>query len=185
MRYERSLGFFLLFALTACRGPGEASPTAASPELPAEVPVAAERIVESPGKPTPPIGIRYELLGRPQVGQPLSIRITTRSSAVANAVATQVQGDEGLHVSEASANFAVATMSVDEPVVNTLSVTPLREGIHYLSVVVQGEIDGVVQADTVRIPIRIGDAQPVRKPVGTPATDETGEAIISLPADQN
>ena len=177
----------ILIGLSGC---GEANVPSgqlqsASPELPSEAPKTGELRAESPGKPTAPIGVRYEILGRPAIGQPLEIRITTHSNAVVNALTTQVRGDEGLFVSPTNANFAVAQMRFEEPVARTLTVTPLREGAHQLTVLVQGEIGGVVQSAQISIPVRVGDVQPAPKPTGTLSTDESGEAIISLPAQQN
>jgi len=173
-----------LLGLSACGGAGAPVEQAAAPELPAEVPLVTERL-GSPGKTASPIGVRYELLGKPAVGQPLEIRITTQSNVLVNALTTQVSGDEGLHVSPANANFALAQMRFDEPVMRTLTVTPLREGSFQLSVLVRGEIDGAIQANHVTIPIQVGDVQQEPKTMGTVTTDESGEAIISLPAQQN
>ena len=102
-----------------------------------------------------------------------------------NSLTTQISGDEGLFVSEANASFALAQMRFDEPVARTLTITPLREGAHQLSVLVRGEIGGVVQSNHVSIPIQVGEVQLEPKTMGTMTTDDAGEAIISLPAEQN
>jgi len=188
MRHKISLGLLTgLMSLSGCNGVdvGAPAPQAATPELPSEAPLAAQPNTASPGKTLAPIGVSYEILGKPAVGQPLEIRITTQSNVVVNALTTQVRGDEGLYVSPANVNFAVAQMRYEEPVMRTLTVTPLREGTHQLSIIVQGEIDGVLQANHVTIPIQVGDVQEQPKPMGTVTTDESGEAIISLPAEQN
>lgn len=186
MRQTISFGLLAgLIGLSGCGDAGAPVQPTATPELPTEAPVVAEQDLGSPGKPMSPIGVRYEILGKPAVGQPLEIRITTHSNLVVNSLTTQVRGDEGLYVSPANANFAVAQMRFDEPVSRALTVTPLREGSFQLSVLVQGQIDGVLQANHVTIPIQVGDVQEQLKPMGTMTTDESGEAIISLPAEQN
>ncbi len=183
-----SFFFGLAVALTAmcgCRELNVASEPGTTPELPSEAPLVADAPGDSPGKPSPPIGIRYELLGDPAVGQPLEIRITARSNVSVLSLTTRISGDEGLYVAPASSNFAVPQMLVDEPAIRTLTVTPLREGLLQLAVRVQGEIDGRIQANNVTIPIQVGVVQESREPMGTRTTDETGEAIISLPAQEN
>lgn len=176
----------VFIGLSGCGDAGPPARQAATPELPSETPRVTERVVESPGKTSAPIDVDYEILGKPAVGQPLEIRITTRSNVAVNALTTQVRGDEGLFVSAANASFGLAQMRFDEPVARTLTITPLREGSHRLSVLVQGEIGGVVQSNHVSIPIQVGETQPEPKTtMGTITTDEAGEAIISLPAEQN
>ena len=185
---KRILFFGLAVVLSAVYGCDEldvASDPGTTPELPSEAPRVADAPGDSPGKPSPPIGIRYELLGDPAVGQPLEIRITARSNVSVLSLTTRVSGDDGLYVAPASSNFAVPRMLVDEPAIRTLTVTPLREGLLQLAVRVQGEIDGRIQANNVTIPIQVGVVQESREPMGTLTTDETGEAIISLPAQQD
>ncbi len=185
---KRILFFGLAVVLSAVYGCGElddASDPGTTPELPSEAPLVTTVPGDSPGKPSPPIGIRYELLGDPAVGHPLEIRITARSNVSVLSLTTRVSGGEGLYVAPASSNFAVPQMLVDEPAIRLLTVTPLREGLLQLAVRVQGEINGRIQANNVTIPIQVGVVQEPRQPMGTLTIDETGEAIISLPAEEN
>jgi hypothetical protein len=177
-----------LLLISACREPSAPSPAGeqiGSPEWPAETPRVRETGADAPGKPTPPIGIRYEVLGEPRVGQPLEIRITSRSQIALSGLGMRVQGDERLSVSPASSHFRVAQMAVDEPLIRTVTVTPLAEGLLHLDVLLQGEIDGRMQANQVRIPIRVGSGQRTPEVPGTLKSDEAGEAIISMPAQEN
>jgi len=169
----------IVLSISACQGSSERNAVATTFALPTEAPS------ESQGKPTSPIGIHYELLGEPQLGQPLEIRITSRSNVIVAGLEVQVRGDEQLVVSAVSQSFAVEPVEANEPMIRTVTVTPLQEGLHYLSVTVQGVINGQTQADSVTIPIRVGDVEHRTEPMGTLVTDDAGEVIISLPARDN
>ncbi|MGI9259351.1 MAG: hypothetical protein ACR2QQ_10975 [Gammaproteobacteria bacterium] len=148
-------------------------------------PVAAQEPAATRSKPASPIGLGYELLGDPLIGQALEIRITSRSSLPMSNLMIDVRGDQELMLSAESQQFFSAQVEADEPTLHVVTVTPLYEGLHYLSVTAQAMIDGQVQADYVTISIRVGDAEHQSEPMGTLETDDTGEAIISLPAEGN
>lgn len=146
---------------------------------------AAHETAGTRNKPTSPISLGYELLSEPRIGQALEIRITSRSSLPMSNLTIDVRGDQELMLSAESQQFFNAQVEADQPMLHVVTVTPLYEGLHYLSVTAQATIDGQVQADYVTISIRVGDAQRQSEPMGTFETDEAGEAIISLPAEDN
>ena len=97
----------------------------------------------------------------------------------------QVRGDEGLWVLPSTANFRLAQVAAGEPITRTVTVTPLAEGSHRLSVSAQGEINGLLQANNVTIRIQMGGAKRSPESVGTLRTDGEAEAIISLPLQES
>lgn len=90
-----------------------------------------------------------------------------------------VRGDEGLWVLPSTANFTQAQVTVGEQITRTATVTPLAEGSHRLSVSVQGEIDGLLQANNVTIRIEVGGATMSPEPTGTLRAVGEVEAINS------
>ena len=136
-------------------------------------------------KPDSPLGVQYEIIGEPIVGQPLDIRITIQSNATVNKLVMQLLNDRGLFVLPEDMSFSVDQMNLNEPIVRTVTITPLGEGLHELSILVQGNIRGMAQANHVAIPIKIGNIRQRLNPMGTITTDETGASIISMHADQN
>ena len=184
----RCLGLAVLaLPASACRDESTASVDGErliTPELPSEAPLAAGAAGDSPGKPMPPLGIRYQVLGEPQVGQPLQIRITSQAQIALSNLGVEFRGDERLYVAPSTASIRVARMQVDEPIVRTVTVTPMAEGLLRLSVLLQGEVDGRVQARSVTIPIQVGAIAEAPPVPGTLGVDADGEPIISLPAQE-
>ena len=157
----------------------------ATPELAAEVPVVVSRPSEPSASPNSPIGLRYEVMGEPTIGAPLEIQITSQSQVVIRAMSFRVRGDTGLSVSGPTADLSVAEVAAGEPITRTVTVTPLVGGSHRLSVTVQGEINGVLQANNVTIRIQAGGVKQPLEPAGSVKTDEAGEAVISLPLQES
>jgi len=188
-RYRRDAPVAILlavFALSACQmsdTPQQAAGLVTTPE--AEISEVASRSSERFQDVSSPIGLRYEILGEPRVGEPLQIRITSQSQVVVSEMVLQVRGDEGLWVLPSTANFTQAQVAVGEPIIRMATVTPLAEGSHRLSVSVQGVIDGLLQANNVTIRIEVGGAKQPLESAGTLSIDEEGEAIISLPLQES
>jgi len=175
------LGLFI-FGCQDSRTVPSSTELAATPELPSEAPGAEP--VSALGKPIPPIDISYEMLGEPQVGQPLEIRVITRSQVVLTEVSVDVQGDERILVTPATRGRNVARVPRDEAMVRTVTVTPFVEGALHISVLVRAEINGKPQARNVSIPIRVGSVSVPAASAGELRVDESGEPIISLPAQE-
>lgn len=179
-------------ALAACRqaptAGGDAAPQAgppanAKPAIAAQPSMPSNAAADSPGKPQAPIDLDYELLGEPQVGQPLEIRLTSRSARDLTALNVALSGSERLFVAAGSERFDLRRSRADEPVSRTITVTPMSAGTLYLSVAVSAEVGGRRQSRAVTIPIRVGDAAAAEPaPEGVLSTDEDGTSIITLPA---
>jgi hypothetical protein len=130
----------------------------------------------SPGKPRSPIGIEHEITSLPVPGVPIRIDLTIRSNAAISGLTGEVRAGEGLFLAPESARFSLADVVPGEPARHALTVTPLAEGMHRLTVVVQGWIAGQFQANTLSIPLRVGA-------VATQPVEEAGEeGVIRLPA---
>ena len=157
----------------------------AAPESPMGASQPASNVIDSPGKPLPPIDFKYELLGEPVVGQPLEIRVTSNVQADLDALNVALSGSERMQVPAAIARFRMARTASSTPMTRTITVTPLATGTTYLNVVLQADIGGRTQSRAVTIPIRVGAGSAQSDPSGTLSTDADGQPIISLPADEN
>jgi hypothetical protein len=140
--------------------------------------------IRTSSKPLPPIAISYEMLGEPRVGQPLEIRVTMRSQVVLTEVSVDVRGDERLVLVPETRNRNVARVPSGEAMIRTVTVTPLLDGALHVSVLVRAEINGRAQARSVLIPIQVGPSISVPEAEGVVELDESGELIISLPAQE-
>ena len=76
-------------------------------------------------------------------------------------------------------------MADGAPLVQQVRLVPLREGRLFLNVAASVEVEGGKVSTVAAIPVQVGAAP--RQPVGngTVTTDENGEAVHSLPADEN
>jgi hypothetical protein len=136
----------------------------------------------SPGKPLPPIDVHYTIVGVPTVGQPLEIQLRSGGRRASAALDLALSGSERLQVPVEAARLRFAFAAVNERRIETIRVTPLAPGRHYLSVLAQAQIGGRVRARSVTIPIDVG-AEPVAAPrPATVSVDAAGERIVSLPA---
>jgi len=136
----------------------------------------------SPGKPRAPIAISHELSGEAQVGQALDVRITARASAGIGGLSLELTSDDALLIGPFAPEGA-AGATADERVW-TVSVTPLQAVSTYLNVFVKVRLGDQEQVRSVMIPIRAGDAKAATESADALKTDESGEAIIALPAEE-
>ena len=158
---------------------------AAPPELPSEAPAAVPLQGQAAAKPIPPISISVEVLGELQVGLALELRVSTRSQLELREVSGTVQGDERILVAPATASWRVAEVAIDETMVRTVTVTPLIAGALHVSVLVQAEINGRMQARNVLVPLQVGPALAPPASAERPDVDASGEPIISLPVQES
>jgi hypothetical protein len=153
----------------------------AAPSLVGAAPPPGERSeptrAELPVKPTGPIAVEYKLGAQPQVGVPLEIAVTARVEAEVSSLAIDAN---------ASAPNAVLVTpptlvaSGDGVYSWRLTVVPLAVEAGYLSVIVEGTVDGLAQARNVTVALRSAAAGPV------PAAAAPGrEVFIALPVEES
>ncbi len=184
-----ALAWVLLLA--ACSDPAEVKIRAKTPAAGAATAAAAAKTNKNlvaavtTGKPGAPISMKFELLKRPKVGEPLEVAIeVTPEAAGISALQVVFQGGEGLQLRSGGELSATATpaMPAGTPIQHTVVVTPVREGIFYLSAVAVAEGAGS-QARTFAIPVVVGDSallESSKAAVAPPAA--SGERVSSLPA---
>jgi hypothetical protein len=181
------------FLLAGCSDPAEVkirtkTPAASAATAAATAAASANKNLVSAvttGKPGAPISMKFELLRRPKVGEPLEVAVeVTPEAAGISALQVVFQGGEGLQLRSGGDLSATTTTSMPAgtPLPHTVVVTPVREGIFYLSAVAVAEGAGS-QARTFAIPVVVGDAAVLESDkAALPPPATSGERVTSLPA---
>ena len=139
-------------------------------------PVAGQ--FDPPSKPTGPISVDYRLAETPALAMPLTITVTARAEAGAGRLLLQTSSSDSAALWVSAAAPVAASEGAQAWV---LTVVPLLATPSHLQITVAGDIDGVPQARTVVIPIRV--AGDVASPPRVEQSD--GEALILLPVTES
>jgi len=175
------LAMAMLAVATGCSPPGDEAGSESVGEVTGKP--ARQDAVMSPGKPTAPISMSYEILNKPVVGTPVQINIDISSS----------QGPVTVHYSIADASalefqagqverYDIHDASRREP--RQLAVVPRREGRLYVNVSAEVATPGGVKIRSMSIPIRVGRAPEAPTPNGELMEAPDGETVISMPAQE-
>jgi hypothetical protein len=187
-RILQSIGMVLAtLAFAACQdanqGVERASDTAAAPEAAAQ----AADAEASAGKPTAPIAIDYTVVGTPIVGQPVSINLEVSSMLPGRAVTLnyRINDARNLVFPQAQAQrVALGVLGDSDRAAQQVIVVPQREGRLYLNVSAEVETEQGTLLKSMAIPIQVGSAPRELQTNGEVSQDADGEAIVSMPADE-
>ncbi len=180
MKYRQSIVIpalaSMILGLTACQN-DDTSTQVAKPAMPS----TGEVITSSPGKPTAPISISYEILGNAIVGQPVLINVVIRSAeGPVNVEYSIVDGSAMVFQSGQVERLEIADPSLSN--VQQLSVIPQREGRMYVNVSAQVQAPIGLAIRSIAIPIKVGRALKETSSNGELVEGPDGEIVISLPA---
>lgn len=141
----------------------------------------------SPGKPSAPIDIEYEIMATPVVGIPLSINVRVASSLDQPIILNyRINDTTGLLFSDAQAQNVSLAPSVDGAfTTEQVTVIPQREGRLYLNVSAQIETEAGMMAKVMAIPIQVGSLRPAPVLNGELTSGDDGEALLSMPAKED
>lgn len=187
-KYTLLIGAILIGPVLSGSTDGEFSTLAESNERAENVYQTAKSravISSSARKPLPPISIAYEIIGEPVVGRPLQIEITAGSRAPMADVEFEIHAEERLALSSVSTNRNIPESRREEAAVRTLTVTPLVEGVLEVAVLARAMLGDTVQARSIVIPIRVGARALSGSHESLVRVDDSGERVISLPADES
>jgi hypothetical protein len=140
----------------------------------------------SPGKPSAPISLEYEVLGKPIVGLPVAINVRIKAAPGTGPVAVRysINDTSALIFQEGQ----VERLEIADPAGNGMqqvAVIPQREGRLYVNVSAEVQTPGGTMIKAMAIPIQVGSAP--RRPTinGELQQGPNGEAVISMPALEN
>ncbi len=138
----------------------------------------------SAGKPSAPINIDYEIMGKPVVGIPLAINVKITSSLDRPIrVHYRINDTTSLAFPDVQTETVSLVPLGDEAYsMEQVTVIPQREGRLFLNI--SAEIDTEIgsMARVMAIPIQVGAVRSTPRVNGELTTDEEGEALISMPA---
>lgn len=143
-------------------------------------PAGHESGVVPGGKPIAPIAIDYTIDVEPALGQALGIRVTIVPEQRLDDVAVTLMPSDGLVLGGTPTQTSHGAVAAGQRIELELSVTPLVLARLRLGVTVAGDLDGVPQARTVSIPIRLADT--LERSAAELKLDASGEVLHALPA---
>jgi hypothetical protein len=147
----------------------------------------AEPNTKSPGKPSAPISIDYEVLGKAIVGLPVSINVRvrgTRDDLGPVSMSFSINDRSALRFQEGQVE-RLDIMDLREARMEQLAVVPQREGRLYVNVSVVVETAGGSMIKSMAIPIQVGSAPEPTRIDGEIKEGPDGELVQSLPAQEN
>ena len=139
------------------------------------------------GKPRGPMTVAYRIIGRPVVGRPVAIELRIASSLGGQPMKVEYRTNDTTAMRLAESEPRVLTISPaagDADTAQQVTVIPMRDGRLYLNVSVSVETENGSMSTVTAIPIQVGEAPRAIQENGTTTTDENGEAIRSLPAQE-
>jgi hypothetical protein len=127
---------------------------AAVPFVASAAPPCDQGAADAAPKPTPPIAISHRLSGTPQVGQPVDVILSIAAEGDLTRVNVDFTARDPLAMIDPVGPLALGSLSAGEGTDVSVTVLPLLDKTHYLSVTVTAVIDGVEQTRSIAIPIR-------------------------------
>lgn len=138
----------------------------------------------SPGKPSAPVELKFNVAARPALGVPLDIDLAVIATAGTDSMTLSVQASEGIEV---DATTSLASFPKSQPGAlyrHKLRITPRAEGAFNVSVLITMVVPGSgPQSRSFSIPLLVGNVAALEK-AGTAqiSTDSSGERVTSAPA---
>jgi hypothetical protein len=190
---SRVLAVVALVAVLAACGRGEEETTATPASPPAADGKAADAAAapaESPddkrmanavatGKVAAPVDLKYDVLAKPDVGQPFEIELALLPRLAADALEVEVTGIPGLTVVSGGASRFEGVTAGERYVAKVL-VQADAQGIYYANIVAKMITPAQTEARTFSVPVVVGAVPAAQKT--QPQKDASGEAIQSMPA---
>lgn len=139
----------------------------------------AAAVVDS--KTTAPVDMQYDLLAKPELGQPFEVEMTFSARLPADKLEVEITEAPGLTiVGEKTAAFA--PIEGGQSYSSKVLVQGDNPGLYYIGVIAKMSTRVQSESRAFAIPVVIGDPPSVQK--ATPAKDATGQAVQSVPAQE-
>ena len=183
----------MALAMTGMLACGDADVDKASATLePVDITTAAPTVLFTPdnavaGKPSGPITVSYRIIGKAVVGRPVAVELRI-SSSLGNQtmkVAYRTNDPTALRLAESEPReLSVSLVAGSTGITQQVTVIPMREGRLFLNVSVSVETENGSMSTVTAIPIQVGEAPRAVEENGRAMTDENGEAVRALPAQE-
>ncbi|HEY6921867.1 MAG TPA: hypothetical protein VI653_00240 [Steroidobacteraceae bacterium] len=112
----------------------------------------------TPSKAGPPVALKFELRGQPEVGQPLDVDIAVLPGAPAiNRIYGKFQGGEGLDLIDGVELPAIDKPAEGSVIRHVVRVLPKQDGIFTMSATVSVDLADDSITRTYSIPVIVGD----------------------------
>jgi hypothetical protein len=109
-------------------------------------------------KGTAAVQVKFELTGRPDVGEPVDVNLVIVPLAVGlDEISGKIQAEDGLQILSGDVIAAVEKPVAATPISHTLKIRPQREGIFTLSTVISSEYGGQATTQTFAFPVIAGN----------------------------
>lgn len=168
--------------------PKRRAPTVAPQQTPAEQ-TAGMVEAASQGKSQAPVTLKFDLVGRPVVDQPVTLALAVLPQVPAGPVVVEVTPSSGIEVAEDDRRFELPTVDAQQVYRRRISVTPTSEGVLIVHLSLSMKHDQVTDTRAFAVPLIVGPAAtggaPGAAAAGEGARDapQSGpEAVSSAPA---
>lgn len=183
-RFAPVLCTVAVFAATSIAACGDESPVTATAVK--SVATTENTGSRSPGKPSAPVSLDYEILGKPIVGLPVIINVQINAAPDAGPITVQYS------INDTSAllfqDGQVERLEIDDAAgasMQQVAVVPQREGRLYLNVAAEVATPGGSMIKSMAIPLQVGSARTRPQINGELQEGPDGETVISMPAVEN
>jgi hypothetical protein len=138
-------------------------------------------------KPHAPVEMTFTLSAKPQVGHDLTVELVLSTTTDAEDLVVSVTADNNLTLLEYPSLQHLGAQRKQQQQAIKISCQPQQDGLFYLNVSATLVYDGQQQSRSFAIPVNVGDVDISRqlKATGVVEQDASGEAIISMPAQQS
>ena len=155
-------------AIAGCHGDSSQAPSAnpapqgqAAPAAAVRRPIPREStagMVEAAiqGKSQAAVALKFELLQRPAVGQPLEIAIALLPQIAASPASIDVSGSEGLQLAAGDAQIEFPSVEAAQVYRRSIVVTPAAEGVLFVTLSVHLKHDEMNETRVFSVPIIVG-----------------------------
>jgi hypothetical protein len=139
----------------------------------------AAAVVDS--KTTAPVDMQYDLLAKPELGQPFEVEMTFSARLPADKLEVEITEAPGLTIVGAK-TAAFAPIEGGQSYSSKVLVQGDNPGLYYIGVIAKMSTRVQAESRAFAIPVVIGDPPSAQKPA--PAKDATGQAVQSMPAQE-
>ncbi len=184
MKYNKTLRLVLLPAILFVLSFGSAACHARA----ANSDKNASKGHPEPHKPTAPISISFSAPERLKIDENATVVVNIKTLSSASGLNIKFTTDAGLEMKTGMHGVyevEYASAPKDRTFTETVVVVPRSEGIIYLNVFATGTFGSRKMGHVASIPLRVGlNPLKMMKKSGQPSTDEKGQKIIILPAEE-